>query len=236
MSIAPNLADLLHLAPDDTRPLRVLPQQIGGAGSKLNIAARTVMTEAARFRKTAAEVRAHVALPSKRHEVISEAAAGLGAKVREAAATLREEAERVARAVASASAVRPYDDTQPLHVLMSDARLTDRYFAMSEPEQVALLARVTRNPEAHVRWAEALIRQPVELSGLSSEQHSALKRAALVALMPDTAAALDAEQQQVAHCKEALRIAAEELRDTAPGSWTEVAVLDPAAAAMLHNI
>lgn len=235
MSTAPQLSALLHLPPNPDRPLRVLPPQVGGAQSKLNVTAKGLMAEAAKFRKTADEVRQHIALPSKRHEVIAEAAAGLGAKFREAANTYREESERVARAVASATAVAPYNDTQPLHVLMSDARLTDRFHAMTEPERMGLLARVTQDPAGNLRWAEALIRQPVELSGIDTAQHAALKRAALQALQPDLAAALDAEVTQVAHAKEALRITAEEMRDSSPGSWTELSVTDPAAAALLHT-
>jgi hypothetical protein len=235
MSIAPNLADLPHLPPNPDRPLRVLPPQVGGAQSKLNVAVRALMSEAAKFRRTSAEVRENIPLPSKRHEIISEAAAGFGAKYRAIAATVNEESQGVAQRVASATAVAPYNDTQPLHVLMSDARLTDRFHAMTEPERMGLLARVTQDPAANLRWAEALIRQPVELSGLNVAQHAALKRAALQALQPDLAAALDAEVTQVAHAREALKIAAEELRDTAPGAWTELSVTDPAAASALHT-
>ena len=235
MSTAPQLADLLHLPPNLDRPLRVLPAAVGGTQSKLNVARAALVAQAVKLRTGAAEARQFIALPSQRAPRIAEMAAGVTAELRKAAAVLTEETQRIGKAAASARAVPDYGDVTPFHVVMADGRLVDRFFAMPAEQRAATLQEATRNPKAHLRTVQALLRQDPELSGLTREEHEGLRMSALAELQPDLAAAIQTEKVQAAHLREAMRVVAEELRQEAPSALTELGTIDPQTAQMLHG-
>ncbi len=74
MSVAPALHDLPHIAATPDRPLRALPPQAGSPASKLNAQTRALMEQANTFRRSVAEIRTHLPLPSQRQERIGESA------------------------------------------------------------------------------------------------------------------------------------------------------------------
>ncbi len=233
MSIAPALHDLPHLPAAGDRSLQVFAAPVGGRNSVANLAREALIAETAKFRRGAAEARAHLPLPSQRSQRIDEMSGAVVQKMRAAAKAYSEEHARVSNAAKLATAVQAYGDNVPYHAVDQDSRIVDRLYNMEPNQRASLLGQTMKDPASNLRLAQAILRQDPMLSGLTPAEHDALRLTTLKAMRPDVAFALETEQQQLEHLREALSVCGTELREQAPGAWTEMQTVDPAAGALL---
>ena len=233
MSTAPNLADLPHLPATHDRGLKVFAAPVGGRNSVANLAREALIAETARFRRGAAEARAHLPLPSQRSERIGEMSGAVVQKMRAAAKAYAEENARVSNAAKLATAVPAYGDSTAYYTVDQDSRLVDRLYNMEPTQRAALLGQTMKDPASNQRLAEAILRQHPMLAGISPAEHDQLRMTMLKAMRPDVAFALETEQTQIAHLREALAVCGTELREQAPGAWSEMQVVAPEVGSVL---
>lgn len=226
-TVDPRLQRLVRID-GGTRPSLVVAVQTGGHDSALNSMVRGLTRTASTFRRTASEVRAATKLlDSEKGQRIGEAAAPVLKALKEATAIYRGEAHRIQTAANTASAVKPYGDTTPLHILLADQQLVDRFERMEPTAKAILVHRCTHESAAVARWADALLRSPMEISGLTAEEHSNIRLGVLTARDPGTAKMVESELVQAEQAQRAIQLALQVLGDETPGSLTELRTMAP---------
>jgi hypothetical protein len=224
----PRLERLVSIDGTAHRKRLVIAVQTGGPESRLNTTVRDLARVASRFRATAAEVRnASNMLDSERGARIGEAAAPLVQTLKQSFKVYAEEHSRIQHLAQTASAVPPYGATTPWYVANEDSELIAKFNAMQPTAQKILVHHCTHDTKDYLRWAQALLRKSPELSGLTADEHDAMRRGALLALDPASYAAVDNELEQAEQAQHALQLAAQVLSEDSPGTLTELRASSP---------
>jgi len=203
----------------------------GASGALLNRSVVGLAATMSRMRSRASEIRGHSQLlGSEKAARLSELRHPAIAAVREHRRVLEQEQQRIETLARTTSPV-PSSASLPAHTLWEDMLLAQRLMQMNTSEKTQTVARCMADPQSNLRWTEALLRLPVEVSGIDPQMHSRLRSAALAALTPDVAAAIEAQVEMLEVGVRALQVAEQVLGEDLPGALDESRQPDPAAAA-----
>lgn len=208
----------------------------GSADSVLDATLLAVEKAGSAFGAALADIRAsqHLTRGAQAEHVHAAAAAFLKA-IAPAAKKMQAERERVSAWALSASYVRPYEPGTPFHVVAADIALMQKFSAMQPHEQAALVQQAIHSPATHLRWIEAFLRTPGELSGLTFEERNAMRAEALRVFDAATYAAIDMQTEEIAQTRAALSAAVQMVTEDAPGALSEFRASDPEAAMILQG-
>jgi len=228
--IDPRLERLVSIDGTAHRGRLVIAVQTGGPDSVLNSTVRNLARVASRFRTTASEVRrAGNMLDSERGARIAEATGPLVQGLKDASRAYAAEHARIQKLAQTASAVPTYDESPPSHwTVADDHALMARFERMAPVDQKILIHHCTHDAaNGYLRWAQALLRTPPELSGITQEEHDAMRKGALKALNPELFDRVTNELEQAEQAQRALQLAQQVLGEEAPGTLTELRISSP---------
>jgi hypothetical protein len=97
------------------------------------------------------------------------------------------------------------------HQVMQDRELRDILKGMKPTDRAIKIHNMLDNPLMHLPMVDAVLRVPAELTGMSYDEHRALRVKTFAALRPSEFAAMDTELEQVNTAMRALSIAASSL-------------------------
>jgi hypothetical protein len=211
------------------RSRQAIGMRSGRTGSATDAMQLAVAGAASRFVATVDDVRSSPNLTRSAQAVrIEEAAHAFAAKLKESAVTLSAEAERVKAFSMKASFTKGYEEQAPrFDVVMADQALALRFAGLDASKRAAKLAALIHEPTQNLREAEAMLRQPMAISGLSTDEYHQIRAGVLKVFDPATYEAIRLMTDEVTQAQRALQHAATLLRREAPAALTELATTAP---------
>ena len=219
MTLDPRLQNIIEIQ----GPTRlVVGSPIGGMDAILNKSSAALAKAMTQLRQRAAEIRDHSQLlPSERARRLDELRPAALAAARAHQQTLKAEAQRITTLAKTASPVRPLSQASAEKMWVGMA-LVQRLAAMTVSEKTHTVARCMSDPVANAQWTEVLLQWPIEATGIDAQMREQLRSAALAAMDPQLAEAIDIQLQQVEFATRADELAQQSLSETLPGAVAEL--------------
>lgn len=230
MTLDPRLQNIISIE----GPTRlVVGSPPGGTDAILNKSSATLAKAMTQLRTRAAEIRDHSQLlPSERARRLDELRPAALAAARAHRATLKTEQTRIEHLSKTASPVRPLSQASAEQMWVG-MLLCQRLAAMTVSEKTHTVARAMADPLGNAQWVQVLLAWPVEATTIDGQMREQLRSAALQAMDPQLAEAIDIQLQQVEFATRADELAQQSLGETLPGAIAELrsspTVPEPAA-------
>jgi hypothetical protein len=201
----------------------------GRTGSKTDAMQLEIAAAASSFVRVVDDVRTSPNLSrSQQAQRIEEAGHNYAAKLKDAASVLAGEAEQVKSFSMRANFTKSYEERPPrFDEVMADQTLALRFAGLDASHRAAKLAALTHEPVHNLREAEAMLRQPLAISGLTADEYHAVRAGVLKAFDPATYNAIHVMVGEVQQGQQAVQHAAALLRREAPAVMTELSVTSP---------
>lgn len=174
------------------------------------------------LRTRAAEIRDHSQLlPSEKARRLDELRPAALAAACAHRATLKTEQTRIEHLSKTASPVRPLSQASAEQMWVG-MLLCQRLAAMTVSEKTHLVAKCMADPAGNQLWTETLLAWPAEATAIDLGMRERLRSAALQALDPGLAEAIDVQSQQLEFAQRADELAQQSLSETLPGAVAEL--------------
>ena len=226
-----SVADTLRIhSHDPDRPSRVVGLRPTGNVGRWAKATEVLVNHANIYTRDSADVRASGLAPRLRAERLQEVFIGFAGRLESSAKEIRDGAENLRQRMTSAGRLS-YDNVPAASVHLDLARLA-RLDALAPTVRARTVAELAEVPASNLSLAEALVRLPRDLTGISSELHTALR----ISLWAKTTGAdeftgMDNEMSELALAHAAVRESVGACVDLGVGAGALVQVA-PAAAAL----
>lgn len=210
--------------------------QQGAPSAALNVMVRALAGVMTKTRTTVGEVRhATQLLGSERALRVAEASQPLIAELKKSAKVFASEAARIAD-LSTTSWVKAYGAGAPYWAHTIDLAMLAKFGAQNPSAQKVEIERAKLEPAQHLALAEMAMRLPRELTGISHEDHSALRLAVLRQFDPVLAESIAVQREQVTQAQKALQIAMQVLAESGvAGAATELRTTEPVLDGVLQQ-
>lgn len=200
---------------------RVIGVISGPKTAPLNVSSATLAREMTKLAARAHEVRNSALLPSEKAGRLAELRGPALQAAREHQRVLSSERERIQHLAATASPVRPLSQL-PADALWVGQLLCQRLMQMSVSEKTQIVAKAMADPLGNAQWAAVLLQWPLEVTGVDAQMRERLRSAALQAMDPALAEAIDVQLEQLEFATRADELAQGILGETLPGAIQEL--------------